>query len=69
VNVPIQFVSHVLPPSIEKEIRAAAARGVGIYGISAYYLRPPRQSGLLLGYSRLREREIREGIRRLAELV
>ncbi len=53
----------------EDVIRVAAERGVGIYGITPYFLRPPRRPGFLLGYSRLRERDIREGIRRLAELL
>ena len=49
-------------------IQAAAARGVGIYGISGYCLRKPRRTGILLGYSRLRETAIREGIRRLSDV-
>ena len=36
--------------------------GVGLYSIRPYYLRPPRRSGVLLGYGPLSEREIREGI-------
>jgi GntR family transcriptional regulator/MocR family aminotransferase len=40
--------------------------GVGLYSIRPYYLRPPRRSGILLGYGPLSEREIREGIKRLA---
>jgi GntR family transcriptional regulator/MocR family aminotransferase len=40
--------------------------GVGLYSIRPYYLRPPRRSGVLLGYGPLSEREIREGIKRLA---
>ena len=40
--------------------------GVGLYSVRPYYLRPPRRSGVLLGYNPLSEREIREGIKRLA---
>jgi GntR family transcriptional regulator/MocR family aminotransferase len=47
----------------------AASREVGVYGISPYYLKQPPRTGILLGYSRLREGQIREGIRRLAEVI
>jgi len=47
-------------------VNAAAARGVTVYGISPYFLRPPLRTGILLGYSRMRESEIREGVRRLS---
>jgi GntR family transcriptional regulator / MocR family aminotransferase len=50
-------------------IHRAASRGVGIYGISPYFLERPRRSGFILGYSRMREAEIREGIRLLAEVL
>lgn len=46
-------------------IARAAAQGVGVYGISPYFLGPPKRAAILLGYSRLREHEIREGVRRL----
>jgi GntR family transcriptional regulator/MocR family aminotransferase len=49
-------------------IAAAASRGVGIYGISSYFVKPPLRTGVLLGYSRMKEKEIREGIRRLGEV-
>jgi GntR family transcriptional regulator/MocR family aminotransferase len=55
--------------SEQAAITAAAARGVGVYGISPYFLSQPSHPGLLLGYSRLREGEIREGIRRLGEVL
>jgi GntR family transcriptional regulator/MocR family aminotransferase len=50
-------------------IAAAAARGVGIYGLAPYFLGTPTQGGILLGYARMKERGIREGIRRLGELM
>jgi GntR family transcriptional regulator/MocR family aminotransferase len=50
-------------------IAAAAARGIGVYGISPYFLQKPSRPGLLLGYSRMRESELREGIRRLSEVL
>lgn len=50
-------------------LKDAAARGVGVYGISPYCLKPPSRTGILLGYSRMREREIEEGLRRLGEVL
>ncbi|MFZ0635598.1 MAG: PLP-dependent aminotransferase family protein [Candidatus Acidiferrales bacterium] len=50
-------------------IERAASRGVGIYGISGYYLTRPSRTGLMLGYSHMREQEIQEGIRRLSEIL
>lgn len=50
-------------------IAAAAARGVGVYGTSAYFLKQPQRTGILLGYSRMKEAQIREGIRRLGEVI
>jgi GntR family transcriptional regulator / MocR family aminotransferase len=48
-------------------IQSAAARGVGVYGISGYFLAPPSRPGLMLGYSRMNQEKIREGIRLLGE--
>jgi GntR family transcriptional regulator/MocR family aminotransferase len=50
-------------------IVAAASRGVRIYGMSRYFQRRPSRPGFILGYSRITEREIREGIRRLGETL
>jgi GntR family transcriptional regulator/MocR family aminotransferase len=50
-------------------IEKAASRGVGIYGISRYFLTRPSGTGLMLGYSRMREQELREGVRRLSEIL
>jgi GntR family transcriptional regulator/MocR family aminotransferase len=55
--------------SEEAAIAAAAAQDVGIYGIAQYFLKPPSRTGFVLGYSRMREAEIREGIRRLARVL
>jgi GntR family transcriptional regulator/MocR family aminotransferase len=46
----------------------AASRGVGVYGISPYFVRKARP-GLLLGYSRMTESEIRDGVRRLGQVL
>jgi GntR family transcriptional regulator / MocR family aminotransferase len=55
---------------VEEEIVARAAeRGVGIYGIAHCYLRRPSRPGFMLGYARLNEREIRDGVRILGEVL
>ena len=51
---------------IEDVFGKALAAGVGLYPVDPFYLKPPRRTGVVLGYAPLREREIREGIRRLA---
>ena len=53
----------------EVVIKSAALRGVAVYPISPYFLKPPTRTGIMLGYSRMRETEIREGIRRLSEVL
>ena len=54
----------------ERQVVARAlARGILIYGLAPYYAGKSRRPGLLLGYSRLKESEIREGIRRLSEVL
>jgi GntR family transcriptional regulator/MocR family aminotransferase len=40
--------------------------GVGVYSVTPFYSTPPLHAGLLLGYSSLSEKDITEGIRRLA---
>ena len=44
----------------------AEKAGVGLYTVDPFYLKPPKRTGVVLGYAPLREREIREGIRLLA---
>ncbi len=59
-----------VPASDLPDLRARAAeRGVGVYPVAPYYLRAPREAGLLVGYGSLNEREIRAGVRVLAEVV
>jgi GntR family transcriptional regulator/MocR family aminotransferase len=50
-------------------IAEAASRGVGVYRISHCYLTRPSRTGLILGYSRMNEEQIREGIRVLSEVL
>jgi GntR family transcriptional regulator/MocR family aminotransferase len=51
-------------------IRDASGRaeraGVGLYPAAPFYAKPPERTAILLGYAALHERDIREGIRRLA---
>jgi GntR family transcriptional regulator/MocR family aminotransferase len=53
----------------EAVIAAAAGQGVRVYGIGGYYLKEPKRTGFVLGYSRMSEEQIREGIRRLGEII
>ena len=57
------------PHSEEALVSEAASRGVRIYGISGYFLKRPSPAGLLLGYARLGEGAIAEGIRRVGEIL
>jgi len=50
-------------------IRQAAAKGVGIYGTSHCYMTAPERAGIVVGYARMNEKEIREGIRLLAPIL
>jgi GntR family transcriptional regulator / MocR family aminotransferase len=50
-------------------ITQAAGRKVRVYGISQFFLTRPAKTGLMLGYSRMNEKEIREGIRLLGEVL
>lgn len=50
-------------------IARAADRGLGIYSVAPHYVEPPATAGLLLGYGCLTEREIRDGVRLLAEVI
>jgi GntR family transcriptional regulator/MocR family aminotransferase len=49
--------------------RRAAEQGVGVYPVTPYYSEPPKTAGLLLGFASLQEKEIDEGIRRLAHVL
>jgi GntR family transcriptional regulator / MocR family aminotransferase len=57
------------PVSEDAVIAAAASKGVGIYGIARYFARRRSQAGFMLGYARLKEDDIREGVRRLTECL
>jgi GntR family transcriptional regulator / MocR family aminotransferase len=55
--------------SEEVLVAQAASRGVGISGIAHCFITRPPRPGIMLGYSRINEKEIREGIRRLSEIL
>ena len=44
----------------------AEKAGIGLYTADPFYIRPPKRTGIVLGYAPLREREIRDGVRCLA---
>lgn len=54
---------------LEKLISQAQEAGIGIYSADRYYLKPLRRAELLFGFASLNERDIRAGIRKLAELL
>jgi GntR family transcriptional regulator/MocR family aminotransferase len=47
----------------------AAKVGVGVYSVGPCFCTAPKSVGLLLGYASLTERQITEGIRRLASII
>lgn len=49
-------------------IERAERHGVGIYGVSPHYVKKVGRAGIILGFARLSEGDIREGIRRLRGL-
>src|SRR5215472_2308643 len=58
-------------PSISEEdlIARAAIQDVGVYGNAKYFLKTPKNPGLMLGYSGMNDEQIREGVRRLAKAI
>jgi GntR family transcriptional regulator / MocR family aminotransferase len=50
-------------------IREAAARGVGINGLSRYWSGPDGPGGIVFGYAGASEQQIEEGISRLGDLI
>ncbi|MDO4345347.1 MAG: PLP-dependent aminotransferase family protein [Eubacteriales bacterium] len=61
-----------LPEGMEEKriIERAAEKGVGVYGLSAYYVQgQPSGATLILGYANLEESRIRQGVELLAEVL
>jgi DNA-binding transcriptional MocR family regulator len=50
-------------------IAAAAREGVAVADVTPYRLSPTPRGGLIFGYSDLNEREIADGVARLARAV
>ena len=46
-------------------VRRSARLGVRVYSGLPYFLRPPREATLILGYATVREEDIERGISRL----
>lgn len=61
LHVPVWF-RDIATSEVPALVKRAAKKSVGIYSIAPYFLSPPKQGGLLLGYASLSEKEIREGI-------
>ncbi|MFC4590625.1 MocR-like pyridoxine biosynthesis transcription factor PdxR [Sphaerisporangium corydalis] len=66
-----QHVVAWLPPDLDEAavVAAAARRGLGMYGVARYRLRPGGPGGLLFGYATLSERTIIQGVDILADAV
>src|SRR5262245_57184622 len=62
----VAWLHDVAPGELRTLREIAARRDVGIHPISPFYATRPRRAGILLGYAALGEREIAEGIHRLA---
>jgi len=60
-----------LPRDLDEEtaIAAAAREGVAVGGVSPYRLSRAEPGGLIFGYSNLNERQIADGVRRLARAL
>ena len=54
---------------IEDASGKAEKAGIGLYTADPFYARAPSRTAILFGYAPLRQRDIREGIRRLAEAL
>jgi GntR family transcriptional regulator/MocR family aminotransferase len=50
-------------------VRAAAARGLGVYGVTPYRLATEGPGGLIFGYANLSERTVVEGVALLAGVL
>lgn len=60
-----------LPPGVDDQAasRVAAEHGIAVDPLSPLSLKPVPRGGLLLGYAALNARQIREGVRKLAEAL
>jgi GntR family transcriptional regulator/MocR family aminotransferase len=60
-----------LPQDLGEEtvVAAAAREGLAVAGVSPHRLSPAERGGLIFGYSNLNERQIADGVRRLARAI
>jgi GntR family transcriptional regulator/MocR family aminotransferase len=65
----VAWFPQISPAQLPAVLSLATSRGLGIYSVAPYYLRPPARAGLLLGYASLREKEIGEAVRLLAAVL
>ncbi len=66
----VVILRGVRPTDVARIVALARERSIGVYTTQPYYLgRRPRNAELLLGHGALSEDEIREGVRRLAEVI
>ena len=65
----VAWLNDVRPRDLPALVERAALGGVGIYPVTPYFLRPPGRAGLLVGYTSLKESEIRGGVRALAGVM
>jgi GntR family transcriptional regulator / MocR family aminotransferase len=55
--------------SDEIAIEKAAAAGIGLISARSYYLQPQHQGEFIFGYAQLEESQIKEGVRKLAQIL
>ena len=60
-----EFPNQFEPKTVEPRLYDQWVKD-GLFTADPFFPRPPGRTGILLGYAALRERDIREGIRRLA---
>jgi GntR family transcriptional regulator/MocR family aminotransferase len=66
----VAWLRDMEPAGADALADRAWAAGVGVYPVApSYYLNSPGRAGLLMGYASLNERDIRAGVKRLAEVV
>ena len=63
------WLPQVLQRNVVNLRKRAEQLGVGVYSVTPFYSTPPPQAGLLLGYASLSEKDIIEGVRRLATVL
>jgi GntR family transcriptional regulator/MocR family aminotransferase len=65
----VLWLPGVSATRVHELLDAARRRAVGVYPVAPYYLVPPPEAGLVIGYSALAEADIAEGVRRLGEAL